>query len=83
MSDSSRPLKIKNFGKDRSFSSVSELKGVLSSEYRGDHVSLVYPTRPHGLLRTVYVSVDQAGDIRETYGEQAIVDFQKISETLL
>lgn len=83
MPKSSRPLKIKNFGKDRTFSLVSELKEVLSSEYRGSHVTLVYPTRPQGLLRTVYVSVDQAGDIRETYGEQAIVDFQKISETLL
>lgn len=83
MPDPFCPLKIKNFGKDRTFSSVSELKEVLSSEYRDDHVSIVYPTKPHGLLRTVYVSVDQTGVIRETYGEQAIVDFQKISEILL
>lgn len=76
-------LKVKNFGKDETFSSVRELKAALSKNYRDMHVTIVYPTKPNGLLRTVFVSVNNTGEIRETYGDKDTVDFDLISEALL
>lgn len=75
-------IKIKNFGRYRKFRSVDELQGTLSEQYKGQHVSVVYPTKPHGLLRTVFVSVDDAGGINETYGKQSPVDFNAIKDDL-
>ncbi|MFC6673997.1 hypothetical protein [Marinobacterium aestuariivivens] len=75
------PLKVKNFGNDRSFGSVAALKTALSEDYKGMHVTIVYPTKPHGLTKTVFVSVSDTGEIRESYGDGALVDFDRISET--
>ncbi|MFW8252669.1 hypothetical protein [Klebsiella pneumoniae] len=50
-------IKIKDFGRDRKFRSVDELQSTLSEQYKGQHVSIVYPAKPSGLLRTVFVSV--------------------------
>ena len=83
MPESSRPLKIKNFGKDRSFSSIPELKEVLSSEYRNEHISIIYPTKPNGLNAVIYVSVDEFGIVRETYGKKAEIDFSQIGASLM
>lgn len=76
-------IKVKNFGKDQTFSSISELKATLAEKYRDMHVSIVYPAKPSGLLRTVYVSINDAGEVRETYGDKDTVDFDHIAETLL
>jgi hypothetical protein len=76
-------LKIKNFGNDKEYESVDELRAALSDEYRGTHVSVVYPVKPTGMLRTVYVSVCDAGTVSETYGEGEPLDFTRISETIL
>ncbi|MDA1379369.1 hypothetical protein PCI56_05130 [Plesiomonas shigelloides subsp. oncorhynchi] len=43
-------LKIKDYGRDRKFRSVDELQSTLSEQYKGRHVSIVYPTNPNGLL---------------------------------
>ncbi|MBP4004292.1 hypothetical protein [Escherichia coli] len=75
-------LKIKDYGRDRKFRSVDELQSTLSEQYKGRHVSIVYPTNPNGLLRTVFVSVDYAGGINETYGNQSPVDFNAIKDDL-
>ncbi|EAB9607595.1 MULTISPECIES: hypothetical protein [Gammaproteobacteria] len=75
-------LKIKDYGRDRKFRSVDELQSTLSEQYKGRHVSIVYPTNPNGLLRTVFVSVDSAGGINETYGNQSPVDFNAIKDDL-
>ncbi|KGM26772.1 hypothetical protein [Photorhabdus sp. RM96S] len=75
-------IKIKDFGRDQKFSSVDELQSALSEQYKGQHVSIVYPTKPNGLLRTVFVSVDDAGGVNETYGEQSPVDFSAIKDEL-
>ncbi|WP_417652136.1 hypothetical protein [Citrobacter freundii] len=60
-------IKIKDFGRDRKFRSVDELQSTLSEQYKGQHVSIVYPAKPSGLLRTVFVSVDDAGGVNRTY----------------
>ncbi|MCW4948759.1 hypothetical protein M7806_24855 [Enterobacter hormaechei subsp. xiangfangensis] len=46
------------------------------------HVSIVYPAKPSGLLRTVFVSVDDAGGVNRTYGDQSPVDFSAIKDDL-
>lgn len=78
-----RPLKIKNFGKDLSFGSVEELKDALVNEFKGKDTSVVFRTKPNGMLATVFVSVSEDGVIRESYGEESVVDFDAISERLL
>ncbi|STS99813.1 Uncharacterised protein [Klebsiella pneumoniae] len=39
-------IKIKDFGRDRKFRSVDELQSTLSEQYKGQHVSIVYPAKP-------------------------------------
>ncbi|WP_119828726.1 hypothetical protein [Vibrio cholerae] len=75
-------IKIKDFGRDRKFRSVDELQSTLSEQYKGQHVSIVYPAKPNGLLRTVFVSVDDAGGVNQTYGDQSPVDFSTIKDDL-
>jgi len=54
----------------------------LSEQYKGQHVSIVYQTKPSGLTRTVFVSVDDAGGVNRSYGDQASVDFAAIEDEL-
>lgn len=56
-------IKIKDFGRDRLFSTVNDLKKALFEQYKGQHVSIVYQTKPHGLTKKARcsVSVDDAG----------------------
>ena len=68
---------IKNFGNDESFKCIDDLKDTLYQKYKGKHVSVVYPTAS-GILRTLFVSVDDDGTVRESYGENAVVDFNQI-----
>lgn len=76
-------LKIKDFGRDRDFDSVADLKKALSEEYKSKDVSILYTTKPHGLLRVVYVSVDDAGAVLDSYKDQAPIDFNAIENELL
>tara|TARA_Y100000588_G_C13481676_1_gene597067 strand:+ start:271 stop:513 length:243 start_codon:yes stop_codon:yes gene_type:complete len=76
------PIQIKNFGNDRFCASLEELKSVLSNEFRDQHVSVIYRSRKTGLLKTLFVSVEQSGVIRESYSQQAEVNFDQISEDL-
>ena len=73
-----RVLKLKDFGHDRELSSVEELKETLIRDYQGQSVSIVYATRPHGMLRTVFVDVSADGTVTESYGAQRPVDFEAI-----
>lgn len=75
-------IKIKDFGRDRLFPTVNDLKKALSEQYKGQHVSIVYQTKPSGLTRTVFVSVDDAGGVNSSYGDQASVDFAAIEDEL-
>ncbi len=75
-------IKIKDFGRDRLYPTVNDLKKALSEQYKGQHVSIVYQTKPSGLTRTVFVSVDDAGGVNQTYGDQSPVDFSAIKDDL-
>jgi hypothetical protein len=79
MCNSKYPFKIKTFGKDRHLSSIDELKNTLSSEFAGRHVSIVFRLQS-GVTRVVYVSVEQTGEVRESYGDERPVDFNDIAE---
>lgn len=75
-------IRIKDFGRDLKCSSVVELQSTLSKHYKSQHVSIVYPAKPSGLLRTIFVSVDDTGGVNETYGDQSPVDFSAIKDEL-
>lgn len=76
-------LKIKDFGNDSGYSSVEALQVALTGHYSGKHVSIVYPSKPNGLLRTVFVSVAADGSISHTYGDRSAIDFSVISNDIL
>ncbi len=63
-------FKIKNFGNDKECDSVSELLSVIDSEFRGRSISIVFPTEPHGMIKTVFVDVSDDGDLTYSYGNQ-------------
>lgn len=71
-------LKIKDFGCDKLFQSVDELKGVLSEQYKGKHVTIVYPLKS-GIHRMLLVSINAEGCVNETYGQQRLIDFAAIN----
>lgn len=83
MPDSTYPLKIKNFGKDRAFNNVDELRDALAKDYQGMHVSIVYSSKPNGLLKTVFASVSDDGTVHHSYGDESEVDFNLIAASLL
>ena len=72
-----KTFKIKNFGKDEVFDSVQALEAVLSTKYKGMHVSIIYPSKL-GLLSTVFVSVNNDGEVYESYGNEDKVDFSQM-----
>ncbi|MGO3452452.1 MAG: hypothetical protein ACTIM4_14355 [Marinomonas sp.] len=74
---------IKNFGNDQRINSIDELKSSLSQEYKDRHVSVVYFTKPHGLHRIIYVSIDALGNVRHSYGEGNLVDFSAIQDEVV
>lgn len=77
------PIKIKNFGNDRLFRSVDELREALETDFKGKDTSIVFRSKPSGLLCTVFVSVDESGVVRESYGEQPEIDFGRIAERMM
>lgn len=76
-------IKIKNSGCEQPFDSVDELQSALSEHYQGQHVTIVYTSRPHGMLRSVFVSVTDTGEVRHSYGDESLVDFLDIKDNLL
>ena len=83
MSCESYPIKIKNFGRDLCFRSIEGLKESLVSKFKGKDTSIVYRTKPNGMLSTVFVSVGEDGVIRESYGDQSKIDFDCIAERMM
>lgn len=77
-----RMLKIKDFGRDVEFNSVSELRKSLEENYKNNHVTILYTSKPHGLTHSVFVSVKDDGSITKTYGNQEFVDFREIESNL-
>lgn len=76
------PIKVKNFGNDESFRDFSELQQSLSEHYKGKHVSIVFPMKPSGLMKTVFVSISEDGQVRKSYGSEALIDFDSLQQTL-
>ncbi len=63
-------FKIKDFGQDRVVGSFPMLLSVLSSEYKGKSVGVVYK-KSSGIAAALYVSVSADGVIRESYGSES------------
>ena len=70
--------RIRAFGDDRTCSSITELQEALATHYRARSVSVMYHVAPYGLRRCLFVDVLPDGSIRESYGEQRLVDFQEL-----
>lgn len=70
-------LKIKNYGRDEYFECIDDLANALSQNHKGRHVSIVY-SLPSGILKTLFVSVDSEGTVRECYGNESVVDLSLI-----
>lgn len=68
---------IKDFGNNRVVETVEQAEAVLSSEYKGKHVSLQFKKK-NGMLTAVFVSVTEQGEVFHTYKEGEKVDFPLI-----
>jgi len=67
-------VRVRELGReDRFFSSTREATNYLTTERRNNHVSICYTNPSTGLLRTLFVSIDQDGQLFETYGKKAPV----------
>lgn len=60
--------RIRCFGNDAACDSVEDLQRVLSSEYAGQSVSVVYPSQKTGMKMTLFVDVGTDGALSESYG---------------
>lgn len=72
-------FEIKNFGNNRVVDTIEQAEAVLSSDYRGKHVSLQFKKK-NGMLTSVFVSVTEQGEILHTYKEGAKVDFSLVEQ---
>lgn len=63
-------IRIRNFGNDRHCNDVPEVLREIQA-YKGESVS-VHDTRPGGKL--LYVDVLESGEIRNSYGNNGIID---------
>lgn len=72
-------FEIKNFGNNRVVDTIEQAEAVLSSDYRGKHVSLQFKKKS-GMLTSVFVSVTEQGEVLLTYMEGAKVDFSLIEQ---
>lgn len=75
-------IKIKDFGNDRPFDTLEQLKCTLAAEYRGKHITIVYSTKPHGMNRPVFVSVSDSGEVFHSNRDGELVDFGTIQQNL-
>lgn len=76
-------LKIKSPDREEEFKSLAELRVALEDRYRERHVSIKYSSKPHGLMREIYVSVESDGAVVNTFGSKDFVEFKKIESELL
>jgi hypothetical protein len=72
-------FQIKNFGKVKSFNLIEEVETALKSHYRGMHVSITYKSKKTDLLSSIFVSVNKAGGVFYTYGDDVSeVNFKQL-----
>lgn len=76
-------LRLRDMSNDYDFDSIESLKAVLRKNYVGEHVSILYKAKSSGLLRAVYCSVTEKGEILLTYGNGEQVDFDNIEKNRL
>lgn len=77
------PLCIRNGYDRRCCHTTEELEQALVEGFVLKHVSITYPSKPSGLLKTLFVSVDERGTIRHTYGDQSRVNFRLIDKEVM
>lgn len=70
-------FEIRNFGNNRVVDTIEQAEAVLSSEYRGKHVTLQFKKR-NGMLTPIFVSVTEQGEVFHTNKEGEKVDFALI-----
>jgi len=68
---------IRQFSERRECATVDTLRETLASDYRGQSVAVQFET-PRGMKQSVFVDVDDAGEIAESHGRQAPVDFDAL-----
>tara|TARA_R110001583_G_scaffold18738_7_gene74241 strand:+ start:1137 stop:1379 length:243 start_codon:yes stop_codon:yes gene_type:complete len=65
------PFRVRELGReDLFFTTPCETTKYLSTERRGNHVSVCRNDTASGLTRTLFVSVGDQGELVETYGNQ-------------
>jgi hypothetical protein len=70
---------IRDYGKKEGCRTIEQVQEILRTKFAGRSVSVQYPTKPHGMVATLFVDVRQDGEIVESYGENASVDFDEIA----
>lgn len=75
-------LKLKVAGRDLELASVSLLASYLAENCKGMHVSIIYKSKPSGMLKSVFLSISESGLICESYGEQRAFDVSTIEAAL-
>lgn len=72
-------FKIKDFGQDRLVGTFPALLAVLSKEYKGKSVGVMYK-KSSGISAALYVSVSADGVIRESYGSESEItaDYERL-----
>lgn len=76
-------LKIQSSDREEEFKSIAELRVALEDRYRECHVSIQYSSKPIGLVRTIYVSVESDGAVVNTFGCRGFVAFKDMEDDLL
>lgn len=77
------PFCLRNSYDRRYYRTTEELELALVEGFMLKHVSITYPRKPRGLLRTLFVSIDERGTIRHTYGDQSRVSFRLIDKEVM
>lgn len=67
--------RIRAFGDEQVCHSPEELRDVLTREYCGGSISVVYRTAATGMLRIHFIDVLANGQAVASYGDKAPVDF--------
>lgn len=70
--------KVKNFGDDSECRDLDELKLVLRERYLGKSISIVFPTQPNGILKTIFADVSSNEDISASYGKKETINLDDL-----
>lgn len=73
-------LEIKHRGNTTSFESLNDLKDSLKN-HRDEHLTLLYKAKS-GIVRCMFITIDDSGLAFESYGENNPVDFESIKKDL-